>query len=169
MSRRTPRQRERLSRIQRIREVYDQLPPMECKGQCWDSCGPIDMSPTERDQFRKRGLPVPDMIPTAGMRCPSLDFAGRCNAYDIRPMICRLWGVVEDMRCPHGCVPEGGHLSTVQGFTLLGEVMEAGGSDQTPNWRSMIRDILGDPGLAESLKQFVAEGMANEQARRKAR
>jgi hypothetical protein len=26
--------------------------------------------------------------------------------YDARPLICRLWGVSENLQCPYGCVPE---------------------------------------------------------------
>lgn len=30
---------------------------------------------------------------------------GRCSVYVVRPLLCRLWGMVDKMRCPHGCVP----------------------------------------------------------------
>src|SRR2546429_6087610 len=44
---------------------------------------------------------------------------GRCTVYEVRPMICRLWGMVEGMQCPHGCVPEGGHLTEDRKSTRL--------------------------------------------------
>jgi Fe-S-cluster containining protein len=39
-------------------------------------------------------------------RC-SLLVDERCTHYEIRPSICRLWGLVKDtLECPFGCVPE---------------------------------------------------------------
>jgi Fe-S-cluster containining protein len=37
-----------------------------------------------------------------------LPFTGKCLAYSIRPLVCRLWGVIDvpGMRCPFGCIPE---------------------------------------------------------------
>lgn len=29
----------------------------------------------------------------------------KCSIYEDRPLICRLWGAVKQMRCPHGCKP----------------------------------------------------------------
>jgi Fe-S-cluster containining protein len=37
--------------------------------------------------------------------CPKLNGLGLCTVHDERPLICRLWGVVENMPCPHGCTP----------------------------------------------------------------
>jgi Fe-S-cluster containining protein len=39
-------------------------------------------------------------------RCAALDLeTKRCRVYDRRPLICRLFGMVKAMRCPHGCRP----------------------------------------------------------------
>ena len=35
--------------------------------------------------------------------CPYLTDKGRCSIYDLRPLICRMFGTVEGMPCPHGC------------------------------------------------------------------
>ena len=43
---------------------------------------------------------------------------GECKVYNIRPMICRLWGLVEMMKCPHGCVPDK-VLNNLLGFEFL--------------------------------------------------
>lgn len=51
--------------------------------------------------------------------CPALDDRKRCSAYDKRPMICRLWGVVETMKCPHGCRPSPRYLTDEQGKDML--------------------------------------------------
>jgi hypothetical protein len=51
--------------------------------------------------------------------CPALSLVGRCTVYEVRPMLCRLWGAVEGMRCDRGCLPVGGLLSDVEGGRLL--------------------------------------------------
>lgn len=38
--------------------------------------------------------------------CPQLSPLRDCHVYDERPIICRLYGVVEDLPCAWGCVPE---------------------------------------------------------------
>lgn len=41
----------------------------------------------------------------ADMVCLKL-VEGLCSVYEDRPMLCRLWGLVEGMKCQWGCVPE---------------------------------------------------------------
>jgi hypothetical protein len=89
--------------------IYLELPRIACAGKCQDSCGPVPMSRAEERHFRLAGADVPDvlaMLRSGNLACPHLDPFGRCSVYAIRPMICRLWGMVEKMRCPHGCTPE---------------------------------------------------------------
>jgi hypothetical protein len=49
--------------------------------------------------------------------CPLLR-QGRCTVYAVRPLICRLWGVVESMPCPWGCRPER-FLTVEEGEALM--------------------------------------------------
>lgn len=49
---------------------------------------------------------VPPVDPERPLRCPLLTEDGRCSAYQVRPLVCRQWGVGEDMKCPWGCEPE---------------------------------------------------------------
>jgi Fe-S-cluster containining protein len=38
--------------------------------------------------------------------CPNLNqHTGLCEVYEVRPLICRAWGMLRSMRCPHGCQP----------------------------------------------------------------
>jgi Fe-S-cluster containining protein len=101
-----------------LERIYRAVPSTNCKGLCTDYCGPIEMSATERDRIAARGVVIPpgvELINTvvendlgiAGLACPAL-VDGRCSVYEDRPLICRLWGVVESMPCPYGCEPEGG-------------------------------------------------------------
>ncbi len=88
-----------------IDRIYASLPKLKCQGKCQRSCGPILMSRVEWERIGDcLGLyPEGD----ASLVCPMLDRAtGRCSVYLIRPLICRLWGMVRKMRCPWGCRPE---------------------------------------------------------------
>lgn len=87
-----------------LQELYDSLPTIECKKLCAECCGPIAMTSIEWRAIRKRlGFKAEARRDLA---CPMLR-NGLCRVYDIRPMICRLWGVVDQdgMRCGHGCEP----------------------------------------------------------------
>ena len=102
----------------KLQEIYDSLPTVACKGLCHESCGVIPMTAKEFDNVTKLlKNPVSEehisrptrrkvVIYTPDLKCPVLT-VGQCGAYEARPMICRLFGVVDDqrMRCPHGCEP----------------------------------------------------------------
>jgi hypothetical protein len=53
------------------------------------------------------GQPLQETEGEDGCTCPYLE-GGRCTVYDVRPLICRLWGMgdFEIMACPWGCEPE---------------------------------------------------------------
>jgi hypothetical protein len=116
-----------------LQELYDRIPDIPgCTGECWRSCGPIDMSVRERQRLRTAGYKI-----TPGMRalqkgpgnfwCEALTANGRCGAYSVRPILCRLWGAVEGMRCPFGCQPVGGWLSDEEATGLILAAYEIGG------------------------------------------
>lgn len=115
-----------MSKASEIREMYAELPAMECKGLCSDSCGPIEMTRTEAKAIAKRTRR--QIQPCDGdLTCKLLTPAGWCSVYSDRPAICRLWGIAETMACPHGCVPEGGHWPTARGFAWLHRIYEIDG------------------------------------------
>jgi hypothetical protein len=58
----------------------------------------------------------------------SLLVDGRCSAYAVRPLICRLWGSVASMRCPHGCVPSA-VLTDGRARAMLDAARTIGGPD----------------------------------------
>lgn len=98
-------------------DLYAQLPALECKGRCHDSCTSINMTELERERIRARGVEIgPSMtharvkkLVAAGRtpRCPALGPLNTCTVYDVRPMICRTFGMVLGELCQHGCVPDG--------------------------------------------------------------
>ncbi len=90
--------------LRRIDAAYASLPALVCKGKCQHSCGPIAMSRLEWERVCDAVGHVPEG--NESLVCPMLDQArGTCTVYPVRPMICRLWGLVRKMACPFGCVP----------------------------------------------------------------
>lgn len=111
-----------------LRDLYSQLPAIDCKGLCHDSCTAIDASQLERDVLAEHGVTLPDTTPLAVIdryqatghidTCPALSPFGRCTVYEVRPFVCRAFGAVshrnvpaavrfaQAMMCQHGCEPE---------------------------------------------------------------
>ncbi|MEU0220273.1 YkgJ family cysteine cluster protein [Streptomyces sp. NPDC006265] len=118
--------------------LYASLPRMECQRKCGSACGPVPLSPLERGRVRASGVRWVDgrvvtlaLGQKAGTTCSALDQKNmQCRAYNARPMVCRLWGLVEEMACPWGCVPEGGHLDTIEGLRLMNLSLWYGGDSK---------------------------------------
>ncbi len=118
-----------------LRALYDELPVMHCKGLCSDSCGSLTMTVLEQRYIRRQtGKTLP--LTMAGRLCPALTEQRQCSVYDVRPMICRLWGMVAAMRCEHGCMPDNGWMSDADAYENLAQVA----------------DLAGQYGLAEKMR-----------------
>lgn len=119
------RVRRRADRV--LAELYAQVPDMaDCRGLCHDSCGPIPTTARERERVAEAGARLPTVYRSLTLidddpdwRCPALGDDNRCTVYDVRPLICRLYGAVENMPCAHGCVPVGGYLTREQAAELI--------------------------------------------------
>jgi Fe-S-cluster containining protein len=132
--------------------LYAELPEIECRGQCFDSCGAISMTRPERRRIAERGI---DIAPTGnvdgGLSCNALTVLKRCSVYAIRPMICRLWGLTRVITS-YGCVPEGGWLTEAQAYEYLARAEEiAGNRDQAARYRA----VATEPQLAHRLRREV--------------
>lgn len=88
-----------------LEQIYRQVPRVKCKGLCTASCGPIGMSSKEWQRFRRANDGQAPSYDPDTLRCNAL-VDGRCTVYTVRPLVCRLWGAVEKMPCPHGCEVE---------------------------------------------------------------
>ena len=107
-------------------ELYAGLPDISCLRLCHPACGPIVVPAEEWD---RGGTPRGESLP-----CPHLDEgAGLCRAHELRPLICRLWGVVESMRCPWGCEPER-WLSAAEAAELLDRALRLSDGRVTSAW-----------------------------------
>lgn len=91
-------------RLAQIDRVYASLPKLNCKGLCYEACGPILMSRLEWERLKAVGG---EKKGNASLTCPYL-VERRCSVYEVRPGVCRLYGLIKRdiMTCPHGCEPE---------------------------------------------------------------
>ncbi len=115
------------ARLERLDALYAELPHLDCQGKCQEVCGLIPASTAERWRIMGHLGRAPAQ---EGLTCPLLA-AGRCSVYEIRPLICRLWGLVEDderMRCRFGCVPDR-WLTAAEAHGLLARAEEIANGD----------------------------------------
>lgn len=107
------------SDVFRLLAIYARLPTVACKGLCHEACGPIHVSPLELARMQAVRPLSPKVIHGENVRgarthviisksqtCPHLHpDTKKCQVYDQRPLICRAYGALTDLRCDHGCVP----------------------------------------------------------------
>lgn len=107
--------------LKKLDRLYATMPGIECKGLCWGSCGPIGMSKAEHDRL----VQIND-TPRQDLTCPLLTASKQCSAYEARPVLCRLFGVAEEMPCPFGCKPER-VVQRTEGYGYLEAARRIGG------------------------------------------
>lgn len=100
---------------EKLDKIYKKLPKLNCKGLCTQSCSLIKIGKLERARIEKvvgydAFIKDENFLETV-MSMKQEDWAcsllkeGKCSIYRIRPLICRLFGLVKKMACPFGCVP----------------------------------------------------------------
>ena len=111
--------------------IYAKLPTIQCQGLCHDTCGPIQMTPTEHRRIQQRhGVSIPDRtIRDGAATCEALTILKRCGVYPDRPLLCRLWGLLTIMPCTYGCKPDR-YLSATEGYELLAQAYQIDGDHQ---------------------------------------
>jgi Fe-S-cluster containining protein len=72
---------------------------VELNGLCSDQCALVPVTYQELSLIEmaagKRNIIVSNT-------CPYLE-KGKCTVYEVRPTVCRLWGIVKKMPCEYGC------------------------------------------------------------------
>ncbi len=96
-----------------IQKQYERIPSFTCKTGCTDCCGPVPFTDTEWALL----TPEEQNRPFNGLTCKFVSAEG-CTIYDRRPLMCRIFGTVEDLQCPHGCRPDT-LLTKMQGQTIV--------------------------------------------------
>lgn len=126
----------RSKKLRVLRDVWAAMPSIECKGLCWESCSTVPVFPAELELLEERAgreLATTDLSYASGrvvglgtflQPCPFLVLQ-RCTAHEVRPTVCRAFGVVEGMQCPHGCTPDR-LLSNEDQFRLFARVEDLG-------------------------------------------
>lgn len=154
-----------------LQKLYDRIPAIpDCDGRCWTSCGPIGMADRERQKIRQAGYRITPyrqaMAEVDTYYCEALTGDKRCAVYDMRPMVCRLWGAVEGLPCVYGCVPEGGFLSDAEGYWLIQESMRIGGGEHAAAIPvEEISKIMDREHIREELRRIHDRGQRGERLR----
>lgn len=79
------------------------IPAFRCLPGCHDCCGPVPASRWEQAQLPAVSEAKRSEVAET-LNCPHLGPQG-CQVYDQRPILCRLFGTVESLPCPHGRRP----------------------------------------------------------------
>jgi Fe-S-cluster containining protein len=100
---------------EKLDKIYRSLPTINCQKKCDASCGIIPVGDLEVKRITEwlgyNPFPSPEeMLADLQFKKPcelgcSLLKEGQCKIYRIRPLICRLFGLIKKMQCPFGCVP----------------------------------------------------------------
>jgi hypothetical protein len=121
----------------KLQVIYDKVPSVSCKGLCYGACGPVPATGPERDEIRKltgrRVKTEPELFQNQhprGVRILKTSDDGtcgylkkeRCSVYAARPIVCRLYGASDGLRCEHGCWPDR-PLSREEAMELIDQVM----------------------------------------------
>jgi hypothetical protein len=82
--------------LRELDELYASIPKTHCRRWCAQCCGPVVFSRLEWER-------VPESLRrnATSLTCPYSGEFGKCEIYELRPLLCRLYGVVERMSCPH--------------------------------------------------------------------
>lgn len=98
----------------KIQAVYDAVPNAGRCNRCGQCCGPVEMSSIEKTIILRycslHNIKVKDMFAPLILRvakavegewhCPMLE-NNQCLIYPVRPLICRLQGVISKLPCPN--------------------------------------------------------------------
>lgn len=90
---------------------YAELPALTCRGECAIACGAMPLTDLEARRLQLATHVKPRTVLRVladgreHERCIYLTPADRCRAYAVRPLICRVWGLVRMLSCMHGCLP----------------------------------------------------------------
>jgi Fe-S-cluster containining protein len=124
----------------RLDAIYARLPAIACRGECAVGCSSIVLTDLEAQRLQAAThvkprtvlLPAPVVDAhgnTRRQRCVYLDVRDRCRAYAVRPLICRVFGLVRMLSCPRGCVPDQWLMDTA--FVALAREVAAIGDRPT--------------------------------------
>lgn len=81
---------------------YPVVPEMKKCTKCGECCGPVAATREEmeiiKDFMQERGIKYKDR---GILVCGFLTEDNSCAIYDVRPWVCRIFGVVKELVCPY--------------------------------------------------------------------
>jgi Fe-S-cluster containining protein len=115
-------------KYKKLEEIYARIPRLACQRKCQIACGLVDATGELEEErlYAQTGR----FFGTVKFRhedgqtrpyCHFLSEQGECSVYALRPLMCRLFGVIKELECPHGCQPER-WLSDAEKLELIREV-----------------------------------------------
>ncbi len=130
----------------RIQDLYAQVPAVDCRGDCATTCTSFPIPRIEKRLIRRAtGIDLgPKHRDPRTTTCPLLDQAGRCTGYDVRPLICRIWGTSQLYPCRFGCRPDGELLTMAETYRLLSEAYIIGGQVTIARMTAAMADLPAD-------------------------
>lgn len=121
-------------------KLYRRIPEVHCKGLCQEACSIIPMQESEARRLKARTGEWPT-YDAKELRCSMLTEDGKCSVYGIRPLVCRLFGAVRKMTCPHGCVPDR-WVSEAEARAITEQAVRIGGACVFPNPRGSAQNPI---------------------------
>lgn len=119
--------------LNKLEALYAQIPKVECKGLCHESCtlipaGAIEMKRAKErlaiNPFKPNAEAVKQAMTGEKPKIPSCRALKdkRCTIYHIRPAICRLYAAAEGLECPFGCEPKGKKITKQEAYDLIRKI-----------------------------------------------
>ena len=85
-----------------IEDLYELVPSFQCKPGCIECCVDFGVPSRTRVEEERIGEYVKthgvERHQVTGLRCPYVTASG-CAIYEVRPLICRLYGTSPNYRC----------------------------------------------------------------------
>lgn len=109
-----------MKRFATLEDLYAAIPQTACKGLCWESCiAGVRAHPEEHRRMRNLAENRPTIAKVGHGQCRYLTLARRCSVYEARPLICRLYGAIDNalIGCEYGCCDE--PLTERESFPLM--------------------------------------------------
>lgn len=117
------------------------LPPMTCDRGCGECCGPVPCTETEFQRVRryvedKRVVPADQGEGT----CPFYQ-EGQCAVYQVRPVVCRVFGYIDKLLCVRGYNVDGVQRDAERMITAEGRPTRFL-HELLPGWQGFTRPLL---------------------------
>ena len=78
-------------------QLYEQVPAVEGCTNCGDCCGHV---PIKREEIAAIGFDAQTWDWDCRYR------TDKCECYENRPLLCRMFAAWDEMKCPHGAVAD---------------------------------------------------------------